>query len=236
MRFSNKQYRARRAFTLLEVLAATAMFSALFAALYSLFFTALDMRDTAYAAIDRDSPRDYAADLLRRDLALCLQPSGVLATVFTGERGESGADRQDRLEFFTAAGRLDDEKPWGDAARVVWELRTPEQVDARGMELVRVVYRNLLATTEEEPDEQVILERLKSLEFTHYDGSTWQDSWDSAAQENAAPRAVRVRLGFLNDGVEEDIAVAPLEIVVPIVVQAPSAGSSPETAATEGGA
>ena len=59
----------------------------------------------------------------------------------SGEAGSAG------LDFFTSTGALSDKAPWGDIQEVFYELKAPTDRNQAGMDLVRCVNRNLLATT-----------------------------------------------------------------------------------------
>ena len=58
--------------------------------------------------------------------------------------------------------------------------------------LVRRVTRNLLAPVEPTPDEEVICRGVSGFNLRYYDGSEWQDTWDSASSVIPMPLAVEV--------------------------------------------
>ena len=60
--------------------------------------------------------------------------------------------------------------------------------------LLRLVNKNLLATTVQDPPPQVVCRNVTSLNFRYLDGSSWADSWDSSQRENEIPPAVEVSL------------------------------------------
>jgi type II secretion system protein J len=215
-----------RAFTLIEVLVATAMFAVLIGALCVFFYGALQLRDTTHADIDRGLPGDYALQLLRGDLAACLPPVGLLAGEFFGERIEEGTARRDTLTLHTASGTLDEDDPWGDIQCVEYELEEPENDNEEGLVLVRLVTRNLLASTEEDPTTEKLLPGVEALEFSYYDGEEWEDSWDSTTEDNALPMAVRVRIEFAEDA--DGHVALPLEVVVPFEIQPRDTGEDEE--------
>ncbi|HPB30764.1 MAG TPA: type II secretion system protein GspJ, partial [Candidatus Sumerlaeota bacterium] len=66
-----------------------------------------------------------------------------------------------------------------------------------------------------EPAETRLLTGVSFLEITYYDGTVWQDSWDSTVQENTPPQAIRMKIGYENtetDGMDN----SPLEMLVEI--------------------
>lgn len=216
-----------RGFTLIEILVATAIFSVLVGALYSLFYGALRARESTYESIEKGLPTAYALTTVRRDLANMTAPTGLLAGAVIGEMDEQGALRLDTIEFFTTSGVIRASEPWGDIQKVSYYLSEPEETDASGNYFVRAVTRNLLASTTEDPPEERLLTGVESLTFTYYDGESWQDSWDSTTQENAAPEAVKMQLAFVKDDEGRRVS-PPVSLVLPV-----TAGSSPSAAETE---
>ncbi len=224
-------------FTLLELLTATAMFAVIVVALYTVFYGALRMRERAHDTFEERLPKDALMALLWRDLSCAPVPSGILAGAFVGEKIEEGGQRLDRLELYTASAVVDENDPWGDIQIVALSTEPPENSDeAEGRDLVRETNRNLLASTEEEPQEQRLLHGLESLEFQYYDGEEWQDSWDSTARENTLPLAVRIQVRFQSDE-EESRAQLPIDVIVPMAAGTSAAESSQEESSdsSEGG-
>jgi type II secretion system protein J len=225
----------RRGFTLIEVLAATTMFAILIVAVFSVFYAALGMRERAHAAFESDLPRAYVAEIIRRDLAGTIVPTGLMAGEFIGETNNSRNMRSDQLEFHTASGIVNDTDPWGDIQKVEYYLEQPEnqtvQANEDSKDLVRAVTRNLLASTTQEPEAQRLLNNVQSLNITYYDGEDWQDSWDSTTEENVAPEAIRVAIAFLPTEAGER-QPDPIDLVVPVVAQAPASTEEQSTTAS----
>ena len=220
--------RARGGFTLLELLAAAAMFLVIIVALYSVFYSALRLRERANDSFEDRLSKDYVVSIIERDLAAALAPTGILAGPFVGEKEEQGSLRLDRLEIHTASGTIDEDDPWPDVQKVEYSAIEPEDTEnLNEKDLVRSVTRNLLSSIEEEPEQQRQLGDVQSLEFGFYDGESWQESWDSTTQENELPRAIRVRIAFLPEE-ETESAPLPIELIVPIAVETISTESTEE--------
>ena len=62
--------------------------------------------------------------------------------------------------------------------------------------LVRRVTRNLLSQQQVTPDDEIICRRVASFNVRYYDGSNWQDTWDSTQQNNELPAAVEVTMSL----------------------------------------
>jgi len=223
MKTTRTTWRRRGGFTLLEVLAATAMFAAIVGAVYSVLHGALRLRDGAHETLEQDVLRDAAAAILRDDLASIVAPSGLLAGSMTGIKENSGTARRDRLELHTASGRITDAEPWGDIQKVAYELVESQDAGSGGAltrpcDLVRSATRNLLPSTTEEPPVRTLVRNVESLQFAYYDGEDWVEAWDSTTQETVLPEAVRVQIRFVVDEAEKRPAL-PMDLVVPIVVR-----------------
>lgn len=206
---------------------ATAIFSILVGALYSLFYSALRARESTYDSIEKGLPTAYALSTVRRDLANMTAPTGLFAGAVVGEMDEQGTTRLDTIEFFTTSGVVRASAPWGDVQKVSYYLSVPEDDDSSGSYFVRAVTRNLLASTTEDPPEERLLPNVKSLTLAYYDGESWQDSWDSTTRENAAPQAVKLRLDFVKDAEGRSMS-QPVEVVLLV-----TAGSSTESEGAE---
>ncbi len=222
-------------FTLLEVMIASMIFALLAASMYSVFYGALKLREKTYEAVEAGLPKDYIVSLIKRDMTSIMAPVGLLAGAMIGEIEEEDSFRRDTLEFYTASGVVNDYDPWGDIQKVEYYLtdietssgtdggsdldnlrdRTTSYGATTGSDLVRVVTRNLLASTVEEPEEVRLFSDVESLEFSYYDGEYWQDSWDSTVEDNECPEAVLMRIDFFED--DDGIRPQPIELMCEIV-------------------
>ena len=116
--------------------------------------------------------------------------------------------------MFTATGALGANAPWADIQRVTYELKPPAGRTAAGQDLVRSVARNLLSTTTPEVEDQLMLSGVANIKFSCYDGSQWQDTWDTTGLTSVntnLPLAVRVDIQMSGNNNAQ-----PIEILVPI--------------------
>jgi type II secretion system protein J len=212
-----------KAFTLIEVLLAMAICAIVLVAINAVFATAVRLRDRTSSAVDEALPVERTLDRLRRDLKGTVGPRGFLAGDFkcgaqamgstmglSGEAGGAG------LDFFTSTGRMGDNTPWGDLQEVLYELKAPTDRDQAGMDLVRCVNRNLLATTTPTPDIQPLLSHVETVQFDCYDGTQWRTTWDTSAGDTNLPTAVRVRIQLVAKNGEDLSKQAPIELLVPL--------------------
>jgi len=177
----------RRGFTLIEVLIALALTVIVASALASSLWVAFKARRSANAAIEESRQTSTTGDVLAREIAGCLPPTGRLAGPFEGVA--------DDIQFFTTGPE--------PKATVQGDIRGIEYTTVpgtnNGQNLVRRVTSNLLAQVVVTPPDEVLCQNVDSLEFWYYDGTDWQDSWDSttASPANTLPVAVKFTLTLL---------------------------------------
>jgi len=200
------------AFTLLELLIAVAIFAIVLAAINTVFYSALRLRNKTSAALEESLPLQHALTAMKRDLSNLVPPGGLLSgtlqtTVKTRMDGQVSPD------FFTASGQLDDLVPWGEVQKISYLLRA-SSAGGPGRDLIRATTRNLLAIIQDPPEEQALLRGVENLTFSFYDGTQWQTSWDSAVQTNL-PTAIKLELQLTRTNATPE---APIALVVPIHV------------------
>lgn len=196
--------RRRAAFTLFELILATATAAVMALALYSALSVAMKARASAARAVGLDREAALLADLIVRDLEATLpippapaqatpaaQPPAATAVVpvFPGPFvGEPHAVSFHAFAPATGEGSADLPQ------RVELELIRERDSGV----LVRRVQANLLAPREEELDEEVLCRGVTSFGLRYYDGQAWADAWDSSASgsatENYLPTAVEITL------------------------------------------
>ena len=181
------------AFTLLEMLVATALIAILACSLYASLGIAFRARRSALAAIEPVRKADLAVDLLAEDLRCAVVPKGVLAGPFVGEDGQDTAGRDaDSLVFYSTTDSPEPAVGVGDIKRV--ELGCEPAADGRTQVLVRLVTTNLLAPKTPEPLREVLCRGVFAFNLRYFNGSEWLDSWDSTVEDNTLPYAIEVVL------------------------------------------
>jgi type II secretion system protein J len=182
-----------RAFTLLEVLLATAMMAVLAGSLYASLSVAFKARRSASAAVDPVRTCTLAMNLVGEDLQSAVAPNGVLAGTFLGEHGTDAAGRaSDALTFYCVASDVAPSEGVGDVERVEFACRPSE--DASGQVLVRRVTTNLLSPQDVEPRQEVLCRGVFAFTLTYFNGSDWTETWNSDTEDNRIPAAVEVTL------------------------------------------
>ncbi len=242
------------AFTLLELLIAVVAFAIVLAAINGVFYSGLKLRNRSAASLEKSLPLTQALIIFKRDLANLAAPGGTLAgelqTSPTGSgtssepkfgslagatSGMSGQSAQISPDFHTLSGLLDSDAPWPNMQKVAYLLVDSTNRNALGKDLIRAVTRNLLPSggIEEDPAEQLLLTDVADVLFFYHDGTDWQDSWDSTASDTMKlPRAIKVQLQMAAE--DRASQLAPIELVVPIVVES-STNTTAQASQTTGG-
>ena len=219
-----------RGFTLMELLLAMGTSAIVLAAIGSVFYSAIRLRERTTSALEKAPPLYQACDLLRRDLRGALPPGGLLAGDFKAEAAGAGLGPNYWVQFSTTTGKPDPATPWGDVQEVVYQLQPSRRRSASGgMELVRSVSRNLLTTSTLDLEDELVLENVESFEVNCFDGYEWRTVWDTSLTETNLPLAVRIRIELADAADVDRRAREPFELVVPLVTQVwNSAGSEEE--------
>ena len=211
--------RRREGFTLLELLVATAIFSLVLAAINGVLYGALRLRSKTTRMIEESLVLQQAVATIKRDLQGIVVPGGSLSGVLKSEVSTSGMDQQVALEIYTTTGLLNETLPWPSVQKVGYALRPPViQTTAAGKDLVRLVTRNLLSTTQEEAESQWLMNGVERLDFSFYDGTSWRTSWDSTTETSVLPKAIKLQIVLALD-LQDGRPKPPMEIIVPVVVQ-----------------
>ena len=178
-------------FTLIEILLASVAAAIILVAIYGIFTGALHMRDNATARIRESRLRARAATILRRDLQSAMVSGGVLASTLEGDSNKQStlgnSNTPGYLKMTTTTGKDTADDLYGDVQEVEYYISRDTTGTAstaantrQGGTLVRAVTRDLLAaTTVSTPREEQILAGVESLRVTFYDGTNWQETWQS---------------------------------------------------------
>ena len=220
-----------RGFTLIEVMLALGISAIVLAAIGGVFFSAVRLRERTSASLDEAAPLSHAFAILRRDFEGAIPPGSPLplAGDFKAEAlGSGNGGQAGRIQLFTTTGLINDQAPWGDIQRILYDLREPavRSRNSSGRDLIRTVTRNLLSTATEQPDEQLLLGNVQSLEFLCYDGSSWRNSWDTTLGDTNLPLAIKIRIQVASGQSPDLRNIQPFELVVPILSQSHTNGAS----------
>jgi hypothetical protein len=161
--------------------------------LYMAMTIALRARDSAAANVAPVRAATVAADLIRQDLESVLPPTGTLAGAFEGySNGGLPNGRSDAIEFYCVGRDIArGDTPLAEGIRRVDLL---VRTDVNPPVLVRDVARNLLAQTDVPPDEEILCRNVRSFGLRYFDGTNWQDTWDSTTMGDVLPLAVEMTL------------------------------------------
>ena len=188
----------RRAFTLIEVLLATLAFSIVLAAINTVFYGAVRLRERADAKHRLIKPRFQALEILKQDLRATFYSEDFRADRFWCEPSTGLSATADQLQFFSSTGATSETTPWPDVQQIEYYLApTLDPRKSSGtLDLVRAVTRNFLITTVDLPIEQRLASGITGFQLSFFDGEIWQNTWDSEVQDPVLPKAVQIYLEF----------------------------------------
>jgi type II secretion system protein J len=219
----HEQMNSARGFTLIEVLLAVAVFAIVLGAINSVFFGALRLRNKTTETLEAAVPLQQALNTIQRDLEGMMLPGGRFAGTFsTSVEGMSNnaAFIGERLtpDIFTTSGSVSDSARWADAQKVAYFLALPNSARASvsdGKDLVRQVTANLLPVNVEEPEVQWLMGGVQEMALQYFDGLAWSETWTYTN----LPTAIKVQLTLAADYTRGTKAPAPIELIVPVLVQ-----------------
>lgn len=185
----------RRAFTLIEMVVSLAVMGLLGASLVTAATIAFRARDAAAQQVVAVREAMIALDVIEQELSGALPPSesSPLSAGFVGFESGTAQSPAGTIEFCALAsdaGAASDD-PLAEGAR--W-VQIGLVSDGQSSALVRSINRNLLATIQEEPAQEVLLSGVSAFTVRFYDGADWLDEWDSANYGNSLPLAIEITL------------------------------------------
>lgn len=192
--------RRRDAFTLLELVIALAMVGVIGVSLYTALSIAFRARDTARRQTEVVREAMIAMEVMGHELANALPPAADsrLAGPFVGLATGTPDAPNGSIEFYalghhainTGDEAVDD--PLSDGPR--WVQLALIAGEDSSSSLVRRVERNLLASVENEPGNEVLLTNVRAFGLRFFTGLDWVDEWDSTLYGDSLPLAVEVTI------------------------------------------
>lgn len=201
--------RQYKAFTLIELLVAMTLMVVTAACLYTALYTGFKAKRSAQLAVEPTSLAINAIELIKQDTYGVLPPTGTLAGAFVGTNSQNtkGMDT-DSLEFYTTHIYAGNDQLVGGLGKIELLLEEDKDQDNKvreGYRLVRKVTTNLLSPKTVEPEEHVLCRDVKSLNIQYYDEEDgWLDEWDSTADANNLPLAMKIDIQVLHKGTNND--------------------------------
>ena len=218
------------AFTLVELILAISIMSMILSGMISVLYISYNLQKHVNDALDKTLPVEEALTSIQHDLAniVCNNSStngGLLIGSFQSINQTNTLPFQVGPDFYTTDGELDGLIPFGDVEKIDYLLQPPTNRLNPGSDLVRAVTRNLLQITQPpQPDQKrTLLSGVQNVLFTYWDGTSWDQSWDSTQQTNL-PYAIKMQIMMAPQG-----RTVPLtyELVIPVDVQMSTNTTSP---------
>ena len=172
---------------------ATALIAILSVSLYASLSTAFRARTSAMAATSQVRKTDLAMDLLAADIRSAVIPNGTLAGTFEGDDSRDARGRDsDTVTFYCTTPSPEPKEGIGDIKQV--QFTCEPAADGKSQVLLRLTTTNLLAPTPVQPQREVLCRGVNAFNLRYYDGTAWQDSWDSTTLSNTLPYVIEVTI------------------------------------------
>ncbi len=176
-------------FTLMEMLLAMTIVCMISGAAFASLHIAFSTRRKVEWKLTMMRKVEHALTMIHRDLLNCPTPGGEMSPTFEGEdsTADSGDYEGDVLTFYTRPWRVEPQTPYGGIIKVVYELgeQNDGESDKEDTVLFRRTVANVLAATEPDPDDEVVLRGVKGFSVSFYDGSDWSDEFDSEDSDDS---------------------------------------------------
>ena len=231
--------RLRRGFSMIELLLALAMMAMLTLSLYASMRVGMRARKSATAAVSSVRAATIAMDMICRDLESVPPPTGVLAGPFEGLRQSGSGGEADDVQFCCLG--ADGDQPRLPTREGVRQVELLLRTDVNPPMLVRRVTRNLLASTQVQPEDEILCRNVRSFAVQYFDGTYWQTDWDSTSVGDVLPMAVQIQIELDPGSDAEDRTPNRITRIIPLACAKPqdssdSSGSSSGTSGTSGAA
>jgi type II secretion system protein J len=185
----------RQGFTLLELLVAMSLMVIVSAGLYTSLYTGFKAKRSSEEVVVPLLTLQAAMDMFAQDVRGAVEPNTTLAGPFEGINDRDGTSRDtDSLTLCSSHHQIN-----GDTSRITCglgliELSLEEDQDADTYNLVRLVTDNLLATETTDSIQEILCRNVRSMNLRYFDGSGWNDEWNSDEHLDALPLALEMTL------------------------------------------
>jgi len=222
----NRPRRNAPGFTLIELLLAMSMAAMLMMSLYLAMSIGMRARNSVAASIEPVRAVTIAMDLVKQDLQSVVPPASsssttaTLAGPFFGVQQLNADAEADWVSFYCiGSDSPHQDQPLSEGIRrIELGLRT----DVNPPALVRRITRNLMPFVQTDPEEEVLCRNVRALKLRYFDGSMWQDEWDSTLVGDVLPMSVEITIEMADPANRTDtprtrtVAVVPLACAKPV--------------------
>jgi type II secretion system protein J len=191
----NPRRHFRRGFTLLELVFSMMIVAMLVPVLYSCLHAAFRAKASADAAVAPARDAELVFDWLRKDISDAVPPSASTGLIgpFEGTNGTDNRSRDDDdLQFYTVADSPQDASNNNEIK--FDELTVITAPNGGDHVLVRKIDRDVITQPAPNPDVEVLCRGVGGFNLRYFDGTNWNDTWDSTIEDNTLPAAVEVTL------------------------------------------
>ncbi len=221
-------------FTLVEILAALSIFLVVLAASYALFESGRGLAQHGEHEARRHQAARAAISALERDLRHVLRPGATYDSGFIGKSGGTAELPADTLDLVGASGAPRSVTPAStsptatpepveiDLVRAAWSIDDDASTKASGLVRKRTrLLTEVSALRDPEEGLEEVSADVVGLKLRYYDGSAWQETWDST-QSGTLPKAVEivVHVRAVWRG-KEEVEIFSTKVYLPVAARTP---------------
>lgn len=200
--------RGRGGFTLIEVLVALALVSAIVAALYGTFFSVLRGRDTINSSLERSREVGRFLDTFSKEVSSAFYKDGNKASLLIGENRDSRGRPASKLTFtaFTYP-VMKEGASGGDLLAVRYFTETD---DDGKMTLYKEAWDAYMGG--KLPMKLPVVEEIEGFEVSFLSGNGWAKAWDTSL-EKRLPTAIKAVVSIREEGSITEYRAIPRTVI-----------------------
>ncbi|MBI2413148.1 MAG: prepilin-type N-terminal cleavage/methylation domain-containing protein [Deltaproteobacteria bacterium] len=200
--------RGRGGFTLIEVLVALALVSAIVAALYGTFFSVLRGRDTIDSSLERSREVGRFLDTFSKEVSSSFYKDGNKASILIGENRDSRGRPASSIVFtaFTYP-VVKEDASGGDLLAVRYFTETDDDGKMTLYKEAWDAYRGGKL-----PMKLPVIEEIEGFEVSFLSGNGWAKAWDTSL-EKRLPTAIKAVVSIREEGSITEYRAIPRTVI-----------------------
>ena len=234
--------RSHPGFTLIELLMAAAAGALILAVLVNVYARTIKIRNQATEHLRESRLEARAISIIRNDLVNARLSGGVMAATLESGQQNTNSKFPGDLILDTTTGTINEDTFSPELQEIEYYIGDdPSSPGSSSGALKRAISRNILAITPQVDKEETLLTGITAMEVAFFDGSNWQDTWDTTDASTSTdptatvgvPTAIRLRF-TLSPEAHPAMNRKTIEVIVRWTTQPNSAPAAAATDATGG--
>jgi general secretion pathway protein J len=221
---SRRSPKGEGGFTLIELLVAMVIFSAITGAAWALLMSGRSISSRGTLEAQRHQTARRALRAIESDLRAAFTGETIYDTGFLGTSEGTQEEPLDTVAFvaFVNQPSATTTEPEMDLARVAWSIDEDDRTEQRGLVRERLKrITEVITVLEPGAHLEEIARDVVALGVRYYDGTNWQDTWDSMVSLTV-PKAVEVTIRVRSEyRGKEEFETFSTRVWMPVAATAP---------------